>query len=329
MKLSNPSSPSKIYSIENLRGIAALMVLICHIGMITPYLYIPAISFFQNGVTLFFVISGFIIPYSMYLSGYELKRFGTFILKRICRIEPPYLITVCLSYVIYHFISPQRLPPLFDMALHIGYLVPFFSGTVWINHVYWTLAIEFQFYILIAFLLPLILRSNKYLAILICFLLLAMLFIKIPSVNNGEMLYTYIINFSIGIFTFLFFIKRITKVEYFIGLILYLILGKLMISYTQAIVSVLSSLAILFLNRKSTFGSFFGGISYSLYITHSIVSTVLDYPLSFLFKGDHIILDGFYLIMTGVICIAFAYGFNVFVEVPFLKFSKRVRYNKT
>ena len=43
------------------------------------------------GVDVFFVISGFIVPYAMLRAGYTLSAWPTFILKRLIRVEPPYL----------------------------------------------------------------------------------------------------------------------------------------------------------------------------------------------------------------------------------------------
>src|ERR1035441_2897196 len=43
------------------------------------------------GVEIFFVISGFIIPYSLYKAGYRVSDFTRFLLKRIARLDPPYL----------------------------------------------------------------------------------------------------------------------------------------------------------------------------------------------------------------------------------------------
>ena len=48
------------------------------------------------GVSVFFVISGFVIPYSLYRGGYRLPQYGKFVLKRIIRLDPPYLVTIIL-----------------------------------------------------------------------------------------------------------------------------------------------------------------------------------------------------------------------------------------
>ena len=57
----------KILSIQYLRGLAALAVVLCHYGSnLTPYPKLSeAFNFGQAGVHVFFLISGFIIVYSL------------------------------------------------------------------------------------------------------------------------------------------------------------------------------------------------------------------------------------------------------------------------
>lgn len=47
-----------------------------------------------TGVYISFVISGFIIPYSLHRGGYTLRNFGRFLIKRGIRLYPPYLISI-------------------------------------------------------------------------------------------------------------------------------------------------------------------------------------------------------------------------------------------
>src|SRR6185295_1906083 len=48
------------------------------------------------GVEVFFVISGFVIPYSLYRARYRVKNYRTFILKRVIRLDPPYLVSIAV-----------------------------------------------------------------------------------------------------------------------------------------------------------------------------------------------------------------------------------------
>lgn len=316
------NNPARVYSIENLRGIASIMVMLCHIGMLKCYIDLSFTKYFQLGVQLFFAISGFVIPYSMYINNYELKNFRKFLLRRLCRIEPPYLITIVI-YLIIQYFSRENINWI-GVVLHIGYLIPFFKNYGWISHIYWTLAIEFQFYIFIALLYPIIVRNNRYLSMTICFALLFLVEIQISGCK--ELLFGYIHHFMVGIFVFLFFIKRLSNIEFIIGMVLFFALGKYFMSYQNAIISVASGISIIVLNRYNIVGNFFGKISYSLYITHSIVLQLLFRPLELLFSPAHLVLNIIFLLLTTAFCILTAQVFCKFIELPFLKLSKKISY---
>jgi peptidoglycan/LPS O-acetylase OafA/YrhL len=120
------------------------------------------------GVEVFFVISGFVIPYSMHRGGYRVSQhFWRFLAKRLARLEPPYLVSIVVVVILWYLsaltpgfqgtnpdIRPTRL------LLHLGYLNAFF-GHPWLNPVYWTLGIELQYYLLVAITYPLL--SSRYL----------------------------------------------------------------------------------------------------------------------------------------------------------------------
>ena len=89
-------------SLDLLRGLAAVAVCYFHFTHGNPdflspgnFLYISGRYGFL-GVDVFFVISGFVIPYAMYRGNYHLRDFGRFLTKRVVRIEPPYLISILL-----------------------------------------------------------------------------------------------------------------------------------------------------------------------------------------------------------------------------------------
>lgn len=123
--------------------------------------------------TGFFVITGIVIPIALINGKYH---YGKFILKRIIRIEPPYLFSILtgILFILFksHFLSKSlnNIPSTENLLLHIGYLVPFVKGQTWFLGVYWTLAIEFQFYILISLLFPLLV-NNKFSVRLSCYVL--------------------------------------------------------------------------------------------------------------------------------------------------------------
>ncbi len=146
-----------------LRGLASTMVFGFHLfNLSNGYLGTESLwrltYYGKFGVQFFFVISGFVITYSMLNAHYKLKDFPRFLMKRIIRIEPPYLIVLALT-VIFLWIRVKSglgrgelyIPSWDQVLLHLGYLIPF-SNYTWLSIVFWTLAIEFQFYLLFSLL---------------------------------------------------------------------------------------------------------------------------------------------------------------------------------
>ena len=87
-----------------LRGLASTMVFGFHLfnlsnGYLGTDLLWRLTYYGKFGVQFFFVISGFVITYSMLNAQYKLKDFPRFLMKRIIRIEPPYLIVLALTVV--------------------------------------------------------------------------------------------------------------------------------------------------------------------------------------------------------------------------------------
>ena len=80
-------------------------------------------------------------------------------LKRNVRLYPPYLASIAITILATNFILvplfkiPQMTVTGRDMLLHFGYLNDLFK-VPWINVVYWTLAIEFQWYLLVGLVMP-------------------------------------------------------------------------------------------------------------------------------------------------------------------------------
>jgi len=124
----------RIAIVDSLRGIAALAVAWYHFTngghLLTAGVLKSSGEFGWLGVEVFFVISGFIIPYSMFRSGYQLRSNGsTFILKRVIRLDPPYLLaivmTIALAYASAAVPAFRGSEPAFtglQILSHFGYL---------------------------------------------------------------------------------------------------------------------------------------------------------------------------------------------------------------
>lgn len=146
--------------IDMLRGIACLAVVWYHalegghIGALVaaaPSWFHSLLSHGDAGVSIFFVISGFVIAHSMLRDDIGAGYVGRFMLRRSLRLDPPYWAAIALALLGAWVASravPDRafaLPSAGNLLLHITYLVDLARQPL-INPVYWTLCIEIQFY---------------------------------------------------------------------------------------------------------------------------------------------------------------------------------------
>ena len=172
-----PAGGGRVWILDPLRGAAAFAVMWFHLtgggvplwkGGTAGEAWVRASgSWGWLGVDVFFVVSGFVLPYSMRRGGYTLRDGPRFLWKRLLRLEPPYLVAVALSagllavgqYMPGYAGEPFAADPK-RLLLHFGYLNAV-AGEEWYNPVFWTLAVEFQFYLLIAVLYPLTESPNR------------------------------------------------------------------------------------------------------------------------------------------------------------------------
>lgn len=155
----------RIEIITALRGVAALSVAWYHFsnsfGLLPDGLLKLSGLYGWLGVEIFFVISGFVIPYSMYVGHYDQKTDKLrFLAKRLIRLEPPYFCAIAIIIVL--SILSSRVTgkdvavgeiTVSRVLLHIGYLNAL-VGQEWLNPMFWTLAVEFQYYLLMLLLFP-------------------------------------------------------------------------------------------------------------------------------------------------------------------------------
>ncbi|MEO5645564.1 MAG: acyltransferase [Bacteroidia bacterium] len=276
-------SSSYFPQINLLRGIAAVMVSIFH------YIYFTGKEgnlFYEQGMThaigtygcqgvyIFFVISGFVIPLSMHKGNYRIPLIGKFLLKRSIRIEPPYLASMVVILLISsYFAHIWNLPYPFDLTkvlLHIGYLIPFTGGKYeWYNILYWTLAVEFQYYLAMAFLYPLLSHKNR-----IWRYLVLLLFLFAPLLyTNPAFLPLFAPCFLLGFILFLFYTGKMETPEMLIWLFA---VGTMNYFYRDPSVIISTSIAFFFIWKIRTdtwVGNRLGDISYSYYLMHGIIGS--------------------------------------------------------
>ena len=219
-----------ISSVQYLRGIAALVVVLCHASqsLITRFLPTETNFFFWGsaGVDLFFIISGFIMVYITYDKNIDIK---DFLLKRVIRIYPVFWFYATIALILF-LINPDMINRSAEyptLILPSYLLIPYTEFTN-LDPVAWTLVYELHFYLIFA--LSLIL-SNKYRYIV------AGLVISIAALSS-------VFNYES------YYLKYITNpiiLEFLLGMIVYFIIFKREDRLTFFILSILLISSILFL----------------------------------------------------------------------------------
>jgi peptidoglycan/LPS O-acetylase OafA/YrhL len=284
------------------------------------------------GVAVFFVISGFIIPYSMYQNRYVFGNIGVFLLRRFARLEPPYLFSIGLALLTMATVARIREVPFTvdwaGVALHLGYLNVFFQKP-WLCGVYWSLAIEFQYYLLIACLYPLLIHSRPaYRLVFFAGTLLVALFIS--QYTSEFFIFDHMPFFLMGIACFLQKAQLISTRTLLIKLAILSLIIFVFHHKANAVLSTLAALLI-FINLDIRWKPMYylGKISYSLYLFHWIVGIeLLRYLYQLYYPNPSETHKISFCFLSIAICIAFADLTYRLVEAPSIRLSKRIRYAK-
>jgi peptidoglycan/LPS O-acetylase OafA/YrhL len=141
-----------IYSIQVLRGVAAVLVVLFHATQFFTSLYqiAPFWGFFLfgfSGVDIFFVLSGFIIFMIHFPDIGKPQRYLSYIIKRFIRIYPIYWITLAILSCWLLFTDSISIQDVYE---NISLL---YSPKIWVNPVCWTMTFEVLFYIIFSFLI--------------------------------------------------------------------------------------------------------------------------------------------------------------------------------
>ena len=159
------TSSQRIPELDGLRGLAILLVLICHYisdsqASNLPFLlrrFVRALAIGWSGVDLFFVLSGFLIGGILLESKNSQRYFRTFYMRRVHRILPVYyawiflyiLIVVCLYVATRGTLG--RLADFAPVPYYFLFIQNFFFNKEHIELVWfgatWSLAVEEQFYL--------------------------------------------------------------------------------------------------------------------------------------------------------------------------------------
>lgn len=161
----------ELTGLTGLRFLAAFYVFVFHIHLRTPLSFLPPalqtfISTGALGVSIFFVLSGFILTYA-HLKDFPEAQFagsayyGRFLLKRLARIYPAYLVGLLVSLGVSYWLHALPSPTVIGLdATMLQSYVPALSMQ-WYGSGAWSVSTEFFFYLLFPLLLPVLLRLSR------------------------------------------------------------------------------------------------------------------------------------------------------------------------
>jgi peptidoglycan/LPS O-acetylase OafA/YrhL len=331
-----PVNPGKNYlvGLNALRAIAALSVCLFHYtnGML-PKLVVPYTkAAFENGylgVDIFFVISGFIIPYSLIGKNYRVSKIGNYLKKRILRINPPAYVSVFLilaqwfliDYFINHSTHYTDSLSWGQLLANLTFIVPF-TNYQWINGIFWTLAIEFQFYLFIGLLFARLFEHAIPWFVGI-YLLIATAALLPHAASIWFLAYSSL--FALGGLALLWQQRRLSPLAYGLGLLMFGAIAFWQLSFYAALVGVGTALAINAITFSIPGLTFLGKLSYSLYLVHGLIGTTAEFVIIKLLPPTS---DARKLLLTAIclsLAIAGAYLFYRFVEQPFMRLAGQKR----
>lgn len=251
------------------------------------------------GVKVFFAISGFILamPFlKQYLNNGKKVQLGDYFVRRLTRLEPPFIISLIVFYVVQVFFLHEDFGALFPhFFAGLTYTHVFFYGEPNpINPVTWSLETEAQFYIILPFLMTLLFAIRLRLFRLLFIFLTILLSIyaksyffyeKVPYLESS--IFAYLTNFASGVFfawlflSFQSFFKKDKHILFdLVGLVAIFMMFTWYKPQAYWLNNILLNLSILGLFlavfKGQLFNWFFtrpwvyllGGMCYSLYLLH-------------------------------------------------------------
>ncbi|HDW0017184.1 TPA: acyltransferase [Enterobacter ludwigii] len=341
----------KIYSIQYLRGIACLLVVLLHIKSLMPLEYRYLFSNGGIGVDIFFIISGFIIYYAT--TKKEESKGRVYFVKRIFRIYPLFFVVWLITSLMNYGTEPftKVIKALFFIHNDYNVGAPGFGFNM-IGPA-WTLTFEVVFYLI--FMISCLI-SHKYRGLLCVIMLISIpaglqLYFNgtyslssyvtaTPSENNPAFGLIRVLGcpiyfeFAIGILISMMMQRlhirinsRSLMMVSFSGFVASIIMIMLLnISETQKFILALSSFLFVLLidfshAKEVKLLSFFGDISYAMYLCHWMIikSYITFFPKQWN-SDDSAIKVTVILFLT----VAISCALHLLIEKPGIKLARKI-----
>ncbi|GAB3769014.1 acyltransferase [Spirosoma horti] len=322
-------------AVDSFRGMAAIMVILFHLQRLELLSGIAFVAKSDIFVDFFFVLSGFVITHSNYDRINDFASLRPFIRKRFNRLYPLHLFTLLLvlgfelvRYGIDRYIVKLSFPVFasdksmlsFLANLTLAQSLNLFDQVTW-NGPSWSISVEFYTYIVWALCLV-VFRKNLLLMGSFLFGLLGWFIVQ----HQGNIIFNYdygfvrcLYSFLIGMFTYRLNRQLPLRFSYRQFSVVEVLLFGLTIvavsSFTHReswLMPFLFALVIIVFSRELGAFSrllarprfeFLGKLSYSYYLNHMVVLTVMDLFFFKLLKVPHSVMSELSFVLICLVCV--------------------------
>jgi peptidoglycan/LPS O-acetylase OafA/YrhL len=285
----------------------------------------PFFEWFKTPVLFFFVLTAVVIPIHLRENRFQLSGYPVFMAKRLIRVHYPFMVLLVLTVLTHVFFLWQNDHPIsIDWRQFTGNitLTAEFTHVPWYNSIFWTLAIEMQFYVLIGLVFPLIQRFEwkSVLGLLIAGEVLHYF------INDSRFVWYYTPYLCLGLLFYLRLIGNISQQIFYGFLVVLLGLTACFHELLTVWVIVAFPLIMLTVKQISVIWSNLSRFTYSFYLVHGLVgghflyfthSWGTDLPIAIL-----------RFILAFIVAGIASWGFYYLVEKPSVKWMRLVRYRK-
>lgn len=344
---------NRLDSLHTMRGLAAITVMLFHFSWIIDSAYDglgnSLMKYGYLGVDIFFIISGFVIFMSSSKANSNLNGCFVFVKHRLKRLLPAYYFWLLVAFLTGGAMSTFHYPDKIENLISAVTMTPVTSqnGPLYLNNenmygIRWSLIYEMYFYLLVTFSLLVKNRTFALTLIIISMVLVVPVVIGLsPTLSDTGIASSHkylnlatnpiIILFLYGVI-FQKLYKHVTVLSVLARRIfgmIFLIISLAGIYFEQHVTHgplsgglymLLFFVALtinedLFKNKTPKLLLFFGDISYSLYLIHTLMNTGLDKRLTEIGLPN----GWFKLALYCLISIVLAYASYHFIERPFFK----------
>lgn len=349
----NSSHDNRYYSVQMLRGFAALFVVLSHSSTIISDKIVQSFWKFwigSAGVDIFFAISGFVIFIASASEYGKPQKWSVFLWRRLIRIVPLYWLLTCLKLVIllYDPSIAQHSSVELRHTISSFLFIPAFNAehkVVPLLQVGWTLSYEMFFYLLFAVTLFLRVRQIVWLTVVLLMLSLVNIWRTDEWSAVSSLFSPLLIEFIFGMWIAFVTMKgwrMPIKLAYFavpimIALIFLTFLTSEEIALKYRVIlwgvpGALLLLSVIALEKRfnyllSGFPNLLGNASYAIYLVHGFILPLIAIIFIKLNWHDSVLSHYVILLLCMVASTLAGIMLHYWIEKPFTGYLRRLLKN--